>query len=92
MASPPSSRDGAPEPASQWGAEPTPDTTPVLALRVPEAAEVLSLSTRTLERLIKAGEIRTIKLGGKRQSARLIPVAELNRWLAARLDGPGDAK
>ena len=76
---------GAPELAGGWGARNMPNDTPVLALRPREAAASIGISPRTLDRLIAEGRIRSVKLGPSAASARLIPVAELQRFLAEHL-------
>ena len=52
-------------------------TTPRLALSKAEAAEALGISVDFLEDHVLA-ELRVVRLGRR----RLIPVAELERWLA----------
>ena len=49
-----------------------------LALPRSAAARAIGLSTRTLERLIKAGVIKTVPAFRR----RLVPVEELNRFLS----------
>ena len=52
---------------------------PKLALTVEEAAEALTVSTRTVERLIAKGELPSRKIGAR----RVIPLAALNEYLNA---------
>ena len=54
------------------------NTTPKLALTVIETAEALTVSTRTVERLIAKGELPSRKIGWR----RVVPVAALNEYLA----------
>lgn len=56
-----------------------------LALRPRDAARALGIGTRLLWELTNRGEIPHLKLG----RATLYPVAELERWLAARAEGKG---
>jgi excisionase family DNA binding protein len=49
-------------------------------LRPSEVAQALGCSTRTLERLIRRGELPTQQVGGY----RLIAASELREWLLAR--------
>ena len=51
-----------------------------LALRLREAAAVLSVSPSTLERLAKSGEIPSVKLG----RVRLYEISTLEKFLASR--------
>lgn len=63
--------------------EPIPRT----ALSPAEAAASVGLCERTLSDLLVTGEIRSIKVGRR----RLVPVAELRRWLSDRAaEGGGD--
>lgn len=48
-----------------------------LAVRPGEAARLLGLSERTIRSLVASGEIPSRKVG----AARLIPYADLERWL-----------
>jgi excisionase family DNA binding protein len=54
---------------------------PRLAYRPREAAVALGLSLATVERLIRTGEIATVKAAGR---CRLIRVESLNKYLADR--------
>ena len=58
-------------------------TTPVTehrrAYKVEEVAELLGLSRNTVFRLLKRGELQSIKVGGSRR----ITVEQLDRYLAA---------
>ena len=51
-----------------------------LSYSVPEAARVLGVGTALLWRLVKRGEIPSVKLG----SRRIIPVDQLRTWLSER--------
>jgi excisionase family DNA binding protein len=48
-------------------------TTAALLYSIPDAAEQLSVSARVLERLIKDGEVDTVKIGRR----RLVPAEAL---------------
>jgi excisionase family DNA binding protein len=50
--------------------------------RIPDACRRLSVSRTTLYELIKAGEIRSIKIGAR----SLIPEVDLQRVLSSRLE------
>ncbi|WP_442253496.1 helix-turn-helix transcriptional regulator [Stenotrophomonas pavanii] len=50
--------------------------------RIPDACRRLSVSRTTLYELIKAGEIRSIKIGTR----SLIPEVDLQRVLSSRLE------
>lgn len=54
-----------------------PDASPPIALSLAEVSRRTSLSRRTLHRHIKAGKLRTVKLGGR----RLVLAEELARLL-----------
>ena len=56
--------------------------TPKLALSIDEAAEALSLSARTIEAMVKARELPTIRVGRR----VLLPVAALVDWLAEQTE------
>lgn len=56
--------------------------TPILVLRVPEAAIALRLSEPTVWRLVRSGEIPSLKIGG----SRLIPVDEVQQWIARQTE------
>ncbi len=58
-----------------------------LALRPREAAEMLSISERTLWALTKQGRIPCVKLGTGRGNAVLYPVVELEKFLARMIEG-----
>lgn len=47
------------------------------ALSVPKAAEMLSVSRSTIERMRRSGEIRTIKIRGR----VIVPLSEIHRIL-----------
>ena len=55
----------------------TPPQVPKLALSISEAAEALALSARTVEELVKRGEL-PVKRVGRRV---LLPVTALQVWL-----------
>jgi excisionase family DNA binding protein len=59
-----------------------------LVLRPRDAAKALGLSTSTLARLVRAGEIKCIRL----DRITLYPMDVLEAWLKAKLDGDGDEK
>lgn len=61
-----------------------PDTLARGAYSVEEAVRTLGISRRSAYRLIAAGELRTVKLGGR----RLVPAAELARLIGLRADAP----
>ncbi|HEL4830695.1 helix-turn-helix domain-containing protein [Listeria seeligeri] len=50
--------------------------------RIPDACRRLSVSRTTLYELIKAGEIRSVKIGTR----SLIPEVDLQRVLSSRLE------
>ena len=50
----------------------------LLLVRVEEAARLLSLGRSTVYEMIAGGELRSVKCG----SARRIPVAALQQWIA----------
>ena len=52
-------------------------TVPKLALSIAEAAEALALSPRTIEAMVKARELPTVRVGRR----VLLPVAGLADWL-----------
>jgi len=54
-----------------------------LVLRPRDAAKALGLSTSTLNRLARAGEIKCIRL----DRITLYPVQALESWLKAKLEG-----
>jgi excisionase family DNA binding protein len=54
-------------------------------LSVKEAAEQLSVSERTVRRLVDAGRVPAVRVGGPGSAIRL-PVGELERWLWTDLD------
>jgi excisionase family DNA binding protein len=57
-------------------------------LRSRDAAKVLGLSTSTLNRLVRAGEIKCIRL----DRITLYPMEVLEAWLKAKLEGADDEK
>ena len=58
-------------------------STSAVLLRVDEAAERLAISRATAYRLIQRGELATIHIG----AAVRVPVAALDAWVAAHIDG-----
>ena len=56
---------------------------PDLVLSVREAAEVLRISRQSLYVVLNNGELKSIKVGKR----RLVPVAELERFVSAKLTG-----
>ncbi len=60
----------------------------VLALDYDAAARQLDVSERTVRRLVASGQLQAITVGGR---ARRIPQAELERFVADRLDHPTPA-
>lgn len=58
-----------------------------LLLTIPQAAAQLGLGRSTLYLLIRAGELTPVHVG----RAVRIPVCELDRWLAAKLEEQADA-
>lgn len=61
-------------------------TMPKLALTLGESAEALRVSVRTVERLLQRGRLRAKSIGRR----RVIPVSELERFLAETDDGVSD--
>ena len=59
-----------------------------LALGIRDAAAMTGLSRSTVYRFIKAGEIRTFKIGYR----RLITMAELQRWFRQKQEQEVDTK
>lgn len=57
------------------------EANPPLAHRIPDACNRLGIGRSTLYELIKAGEVRVIKIG----SRSLIPEADLQKLIASRL-------
>ena len=58
---------------------------PCLALRAPEAAEALGISTRTLWALTASRDVPHVRLG----RAVLYPVKDLTEWLSERAKSEG---
>lgn len=54
------------------------NTPPRLVLTVEETAEALTVSVRTVERLIASGKLPSRKIGWR----RVVPIAALERFLA----------
>lgn len=67
-------------PAAHAASQPLPDdrTVAKMAYSVDEACEALGLSRPSVYDLIRSGQLRSKKLGGR----RVIPVTELERLLA----------
>ena len=63
-----------------------PDTLAQRAYSIEAAAAALTISRRTAYRLINSGELRTVKLGGR----RLVPAAELARLMGPHAAAPSD--
>lgn len=57
---------------------------PLLALRKADVARSLSVSVRTVERLIQAKQLRAVRVGG----VLLVPMTELQRLLSDGGNGP----
>lgn len=55
-----------------------------LALRPAEAAKALGVCTKTMDRLIAAGTVPSLRVGG----LRLIPVDGLRDWLRRKSEAP----
>lgn len=60
--------------------KPVKPAVPRLALGRREAAQALSISDELLDRLIRAGELRTVRVGRR----ILVSVRELSRWIDSR--------
>ena len=56
-----------------------------LTLSRTQAAEVLNMSCRTLDRCIERGEIRAIKSSTGRGARVTVPRAEVLRWMSERV-------
>lgn len=52
---------------------------PPVLYRVEEAAEALRLSRTAVYDLIRAGDLRTVKIGRR----RLVPIQALSEWVAS---------
>jgi excisionase family DNA binding protein len=59
------------------------DRHPAISLRPRKAAEAIGISLSTLERLTRAGEIPTAKIG----RVTVYPVDALKGWLSGRTKG-----
>ncbi len=59
-----------------------------LVLRPRDAAKALGLSTSTLNRLVRAGEIKCIRL----DRITLYPIEVLEAWLKSKLESGDDEK
>lgn len=88
---PPPLRDGAsPRPSASALSESSapsapPSHTSRWLLDIPETCRELHLSRAALYRLLASGELGSIKLGRR----RLVPVAELERFIADRMEQSG---
>lgn len=54
---------------------------PKLAYSIEEAARAISISPSTAYRMVKAGELPSIQIGGR----KVVPVAMLAEWIAERV-------
>lgn len=54
-----------------------------MAVRPAEAARLLSVTRRTLDRMVLRGDVRATRVGG----CVLVPVRELERLLSDRVEG-----
>lgn len=66
---------------------PTLTPIPRLALSIPDAADAIAVSARTVEELIRMGELRCARIGRR----IVVPVAELDRYLT-RLVEAGEVR
>ena len=57
-------------------------------LTLPEAASLLQISTRTLQRMIRRNELPAFKVGGQWR----VRESQLTRWIENREDNEGAAK
>ncbi|MBN2447729.1 MAG: helix-turn-helix domain-containing protein [Phycisphaerae bacterium] len=64
-------------------APPDPATPTRLALSIPEAAGTVGVSARTLWSEVRAGRLRSAKVGRR----RLVRVQDLDAWLALMSEG-----
>ena len=56
-------------------------------LTLPEAADLLQVSTRTLQRMIRRNELPAFKVGGQWR----VRESQLTRWIEAREESPESA-
>jgi excisionase family DNA binding protein len=56
-------------------------------LTLPEAADLLQVSTRTLQRMIRRNELPAFKVGGQWR----VLESQLTRWIEAREESPESA-
>jgi excisionase family DNA binding protein len=68
---------GAPEAIAAKTPAPKETAAPPLAVRLPEAARLLSISERFAANLIASGKIRSLRVG----KVRLIPVTAIDEFL-----------
>jgi excisionase family DNA binding protein len=61
---------------------------PPLLVRTEEAARLMSVSKSTVERLMRTGELASVKAAG----ARRIPVSAIEDWIERQLKEQNDAK
>jgi len=59
-----------------------------VTLSIAEVIEATGLSTSTLYRHLKSGELRSVLIGGR----RLVRVSDLHQFVAAHLDAPAAVK
>jgi excisionase family DNA binding protein len=65
----------------------SPARVPKLALSIAEAADALALSARTVEELVKLGQLPIVRIGRR----VLLPVAALKSWLDGQTEAADDA-
>lgn len=58
---------------------PAPKDLPRLLVNLDEAAAMLSISARSVQRLVESGQLKGVRLGGR----RLFPVKELESFVAS---------
>lgn len=58
-----------------------PEQIPKLLLTRDEAAQSLSLCTRTVDAMVARGELHAVRVGRK----VLLPLAELQRWISEQI-------
>jgi excisionase family DNA binding protein len=63
-----------------------PSDHPPLALRLPQAARLLNVSTRTLWEWAKSGRVPVCRVGTGRRRVLLFPTAELQAWLSRQAE------
>lgn len=60
---------------------------PRLLVNLDDAAAMLSVSARSVQRLVESGQLKGVRLGGR----RLFPVNELEAFVARLVAGGSDA-